>query len=73
MTKYTFYVNSDNIQNKSKDKQRIKAVMNAFKDLGHKAVNCGVGSDIHSKPKKFGCTSKTKYGFVFSGGFAEEL
>lgn len=68
MTKYTFYVNSDNIQNKSKDKQRIKAVMNAFKDLGHKAVNCGVGSDIHSKPKKFGCTSKNEVWVCIFGG-----
>lgn len=65
---YTFYVNSDNIQTKSKDKARIKKVMDAFKSIGHKAVNCGVGSDIHSKPKKFGCTGKNEVWVCIFGG-----
>lgn len=67
-TKYTFFVNSDNIQDKSKDKARIKAVMEAFKSIGHKAVNCGVGSDVHSKPKKWGCTSKNEVWVCIFGG-----
>lgn len=66
--KYTFYVNSDNIQNKSKDKARIRMVMEAFKSLGHKAVNCGVGSDVHSKPKKFKCTGKNDVWVCIFGG-----
>lgn len=65
---YTFYVNSDNIQNKEKDKARIKKVMKAFKSLGHKAVNCGVGSDAHSNPKKWKCTSKNKVWVCIFGG-----
>jgi len=65
---YTFYVNSDNIQNSSKDKARIKKVMDAFKSLGHKVVNCGVGSDVHSKPKKFGCTGKSEVWCCIFGG-----
>ena len=65
---YTFYVNSDNIQNKEKDKARIKKVMKAFESLGHKAVNCGVGSDAHSNPKKWKCTSKNKVWVCIFGG-----
>ena len=65
---YTFYVNSDNIQNKSKDKERVKAIMEAFKSIGHKAVNCGVGSDVHSNPKKWGCTGKNDVWVCVFGG-----
>lgn len=68
MAKLTFYVNSDNIQTKSKDKARIKAIMNSFKKLGHKVVDCGVGSDVHSHPKKFGCTKKNDVWVCIFGG-----
>lgn len=76
-TKYTFYVNSDNIQTKSKDKARIKAIMKSFESLGHKAVYVGVGSNIHSKPKKYGCTGKNDvwvciYGGVCGGTIADQ-
>lgn len=76
-TKYTFYVNSDNIQTKSKDKARIKAIMDSFKKLGHKVVNCGVGSNVHSNPKKYGCTKKNDvwvciYGGVCGGTIADQ-
>lgn len=74
---YTFYVNSDNIRNKEKDKAFIKKVMKAFESLGHKAVYVGVGSDIHSKPKKYGCTGKNSvwvciYGGVCGGTIADQ-
>lgn len=67
-TKYTFYVNSDNINTKEKDKARIKKVMKAFESLGHKAVYVGVGSNLHSHPKKYGCTGKNEVWVCIVGG-----
>lgn len=67
-TKYTFYVNSDNINTKEKDKKRIKEIMKAFVSLGHKAVYVGVGSDTHSHPKKEGCTKKNDVWVCIYGG-----
>lgn len=58
-TKYTFYICSDNITTKSGDKNRINKFVQAFKDAGHKAKNCGVGSDVHSHPDKYGCTGSS--------------
>ena len=52
-TKKTFYVVSDNIQTKSKDKARIRAIVNAFKAIGHKAVAGDVSSNEHTKCTKY--------------------
>lgn len=52
-SKKTFYIVSDNIQTKAKDKARIKAVAQAFKDLGHKAVEGNVSSSEHTKCTKY--------------------
>ena len=42
-TKKTFYIVSDNIQTKAKDKARIQAIAKAFQSIGHKAVVGAVG------------------------------
>ena len=57
-TKKTFYIVSDNIQTKAKDKARIQAIAKAFTSIGHKAVIGAVGSNMHTKPKSYGCTKK---------------
>ena len=67
-SKKTFYIVSDNIQNKSKDKARIKAIANAFRSLGHKAVVGAVGSNMHTKPKSYGCTKKNDVWVCIFGG-----
>ena len=67
-TKKTFYIVSDNIQNKSKDKARIKAIAKAFQSIGHKAVEGAVGSNMHTKPKSYGCTKKNDVWVCIFGG-----
>lgn len=67
-TKKTFYIVSDNIQNKSKDKARIKAIAKAFTSIGHKAVEGAVGSNMHTKPKSYGCTKKNDVWVCIFGG-----
>lgn len=52
-SKKTFYVVSDNIQTKAKDKARIKAVAQAFRDLGHKAVDGDVDDSEHTRCTKY--------------------
>lgn len=58
--KFTFYICSDNITKKSEDKARINKFIKAFKTAGYNARNCGVGSDNHSHPDKYGCTGSAK-------------
>ena len=67
-TKKTFYIVSDNIQNKSKDKARIQAIAKAFTSIGHKAVAGAVGSNMHTKPKSYGCTKKNDVWVCIFGG-----
>lgn len=67
-TKKTFYIVSDNIQNKSKDKARIQALAKAFTSIGHKAVVGAVGSNMHTKPKTYGCTKKNDVWVCVFGG-----
>ena len=67
-TKKTFYIVSDNIQSKSKDKARIKEVAKAFQSIGHKAVVGEVGSNEHTKPKSYGCTKKNDVWVCIFGG-----
>ena len=78
-TKYTFYICSDiinnknrnvihNINNKSEDNKRINEFVKAFKKAGHNAKNCGVGSNIHSFPNKYGCSGSDKKVWVFIVG-----
>lgn len=68
-TKYTFYVNSDNITGKTQDKNRVKKFVQAFKDNGNKAKYVGVGSNIHSNPQSYGCKgSSNKIWTVVVGG-----
>ena len=67
-TKKTFYIVSDNIQNKSKDKARIQAIAKAFQSIGHKAVVGSVGSNMHTKPKSYGCTKKNDVWVCVFGG-----
>ena len=67
-SKKTFYIVSDNIQTKSKDKQRIKDIANAFRLIGHKAVVGDVDSNAHTKPKKYGCTKKNDVWVCIFGG-----
>ena len=67
-TKKTFYIVSDNIQNKSKDKARIQAIAKAFTSIGHKAVVGAVGSNMHTKPKSYGCTKKNDVWVCVFGG-----
>ena len=67
-TKKTFYIVSDNIQNKAKDKARIQAIAKAFQSIGHKAVVGAVGSNMHTKPKSYGCTKKNDVWVCVFGG-----
>ena len=67
-SKKTFYIVSDNIQTKSKDKARIRAIADAFRSIGHKAVVGDVGSNMHTKPKKYGCTKKNDVWVCIFGG-----
>ena len=67
-TKKTFYIVSDNIQSKSKDKARIKEIAKAFQSIGHKAVVGEVGSNEHTKPKSYGCTKKNDVWVCIVGG-----
>ena len=67
-TKKTFYIVSDNIQDKSKDKARIKKIAKAFRELGHKSVVCEVSSNAHTHPKKYGCTKKNDVWVCVFGG-----
>lgn len=67
-TKKTFYIVSDNIQTKAKDKARIQAIAKAFTSIGHKAVVGAVGSNIHTKPKSYGCTKKNDVWVCVFGG-----
>lgn len=68
MAKKTFYIVSDNIQTKSKDKARMKAIAKAFRDLGHKTVIGDVGASAHTKPKAKGCTKKNDVWVTIFGG-----
>lgn len=76
-SKKTFYIVSDNIQTKAKDKARISAVAEAFKSLGHKAVKGKVSSNAHTKPtdykKSFGKNDVwvTIFGGVCGGTIAD--
>lgn len=67
-TKKTFYIVSDNIQTKAKDKARIQAIAKAFTSIGHKAVVGAVGSNMHTKPKSYGCTKKNDVWVCIFGG-----
>ena len=67
-TKKTFYIVSDNIQTKAKDKARIQAIAKAFQSIGHKAVVGAVGSNMHTKPKSYGCTKKNDVWVCVFGG-----
>lgn len=67
-TKKTFYIVSDNIQTKAKDKARIQAIAKAFTSIGHKAVVGSVGSNMHTKPKSYGCTKKNDVWVCVFGG-----
>ena len=67
-SKKTFYIVSDNIQTKSKDKARIRAIADAFRSIGHKAVVGDVGSNMHTKPKSYGCTKKNDVWVCIFGG-----
>lgn len=67
-TKKTFYIVSDNIQTKAKDKARIQAIAKAFTSIGHKAVVGAVGSNMHTKPKSYGCTKKNDVWVCVVGG-----
>ena len=67
-TKKTFYIVSDNIQTKAKDKARIQAIAKAFTSIGHKAVAGAVGSNMHTKPKSYGCTKKNDVWVCIFGG-----
>ena len=67
-SKKTFYIVSDNIQSKSKDKARINAIAKAFQSIGHKAVVGAVGSNMHTKPKSYGCTKKNDVWVCIFGG-----
>ena len=67
-TKKTFYIVSDNIQTKAKDKARIQAIAKAFQSIGHKAVIGAVGSNMHTKPKSYGCTKKNDVWVCVFGG-----
>ena len=67
-TKKTFYIVSDNIQSKSKDKARMKAIGKAFASIGHKYVITEVGSNAHTNPKKWGCTKKNDVWCYVVGG-----
>ena len=67
-SKKTFYIVSDNIQTKSKDKERVRAIANAFKSLGHKAVVGDIGSNAHTKPKQYGCTKANDVWVCIFGG-----
>ena len=67
-TKKTFYIVSDNIQTKAKDKARIQAIAKAFTSIGHKAVIGAVGSNMHTKPKSYGCTKKNDVWVCVFGG-----
>lgn len=67
-TKKTFYIVSDNIQTKAKDKARIQAIAKAFTSIGHKAVVGAVGSNMHTKPKSYGCTKKNDVWVCVFGG-----
>lgn len=66
--KYKFYVNSDNITNKTQDTNRIKKFVQAFKDAGHKAKYSGLGSDTHSHPDRYGCKGSDSVWVVTVGG-----
>lgn len=67
-SKKTFYIVSDNIQSKSKDKERIRKVADAFRSIGHKAVVGNVDSNAHTKPKSYGCTKKNDVWVCIFGG-----
>lgn len=65
---FKFYVNNDNIFNKSKDKSVMKDFVKAFKEAGFKAKYVGAGSDSHSHPDKHGCTGENDVWCVVVGG-----
>ena len=67
-SKKTFYIVSDNIQTKAKDKARIQAIAKAFTSIGHKAVVGAVGSNMHTKPNSYGCTKKNDVWVCIFGG-----
>ena len=72
-TKYTFYIVSDNIQGKSKDKEWMNKFAAAFKALGHKAKVCGWGSDAHNYPDTYKCTGKNDVWVCVFGGVDIEV
>ena len=67
-SKKTFYIVSDNIQTKSRDKERIRQVAKAFQSIGHNAVVGNVSSNEHTKPKSYGCTKKNDVWVCIVGG-----
>ena len=67
-SKKTFYIVSDEIQTKSKDKARIKSIAKAFQSIGHKAVVGDVHPNAHTKPKQYGCTKKNDVWVCVFGG-----
>jgi len=64
-TSYTVVVNSDNIDGKSTDKERIKIVCDALRQAGYTAVESGVGPNWHVTDMR---THKNSYIVCIVGG-----
>lgn len=61
----TIVVDSDNIEGKSKDKQRINNIVNALKQAGYNAVASGVGPNYHVSDMR---DNKNSYIVAIVGG-----
>lgn len=69
----TFYIVSDNIDNKSKDKKRMNKIAAAFQALGHNTVIGSIDPNAQSHPEKLGCTGKNDVFVCIFGGVDIEV
>ena len=66
--KLEFFLLSDNIETKTKDKKFLNNMKAVIESKGHKCKVVGIGSNLHTKAKKYGCTKSTQVWVCVVGG-----
>ena len=66
--KLKFYLLSDNVETKSKDKQFLQNMKSVIEAAGHDCKVVGIGSNLHTKAKTYGCQSRNEVWCCVVGG-----
>ena len=66
--KYTFYLTSDNIRNKSSDLAMLKSLRDTLTSIGYNAYIVGIGPDINNVAYRYGCKGDNSVLFCTFGG-----